>query len=248
MDRHQSLDDRKAGAKMDVIINVENIRKTYKMGDNIVKAVDGVTLSVFNGEYLVIMGPSGSGKTTLMHLMGCLDKPDSGEIYLAGQKVSQLSDRDLAKVRNKMIGFVFQQFNLLPRLTALENVELPMIYAGVPRAIRRKRAKELLAMVGLSERMEHKPTQLSGGQMQRVAIARALANKPQIILADEPTGNLDSKSGAEILKIFSDLHSDGLTIIVVTHDPEVAENGERVIHMRDGKIVSQEVRTSVGNA
>ncbi|HOK84608.1 MAG TPA: ABC transporter ATP-binding protein [Pseudothermotoga sp.] len=233
---------------MNVIINVENVRKTYKMGDNVVKAVDGVSLSVFEGEYLVIMGPSGSGKTTLMHLMGCLDKPDSGEIYLSGQRVSKLNDRDLAKVRNKMIGFVFQQFNLLPRLTALENVELPMIYAGVPRTVRRKRAKELLTMVGLAERMEHRPTQLSGGQMQRVAIARALANEPQIILADEPTGNLDSKSGEEILKIFSDLHSDGLTMIVVTHDPEVAENGERVIHMRDGKIVSQEVRASVGNA
>ncbi len=240
--------DEKAGVKMNVIINVENVRKTYKMGDNVVKAVDGVSLSVFEGEYLVIMGPSGSGKTTLMHLMGCLDKPDSGEIYLSGQRVSKLNDRDLAKVRNKMIGFVFQQFNLLPRLTALENVELPMIYAGVPRAVRRKRAKELLTMVGLAERMEHRPTQLSGGQMQRVAIARALANEPQIILADEPTGNLDSKSGEEILKIFSDLHSDGLTMIVVTHDPEVAENGERVIHMRDGKIVSQEVRASVGNA
>jgi len=240
--------DEKAGVKMNVIINVENVRKTYKMGDNVVKAVDGVSLSVFEGEYLVIMGPSGSGKTTLMHLMGCLDKPDSGEIYLSGQRVSKLNDRDLAKVRNKMIGFVFQQFNLLPRLTALENVELPMIYAGVPRTVRRKRAKELLTMVGLAERMEHRPTQLSGGQMQRVAIARALANEPQIILADEPTGNLDSKSGEEILKIFSDLHSDGLTMIVVTHDPEVAENGERVIHMRDGKIVSQEVRASVGNA
>ncbi|MFN4190489.1 MAG: ABC transporter ATP-binding protein [Pseudothermotoga sp.] len=230
------------------IINLENVRKTYRMGDNIVKAVDGVTLNVFNGEYLIIMGPSGSGKTTLMHLMGCLDKPDSGEIYLAGKCVSKLNDRDLARVRNKMIGFVFQQFNLLPRLTALENVELPMIYAGVPRAIRHKRAKELLTMVGLKDRMEHKPTQLSGGQMQRVAIARALANQPQIIFADEPTGNLDSKSGEEILKIFSDLHSDGLTIIVVTHDPEVAANGERVIHMRDGRIVSQEVRTSVRNA
>ncbi len=230
------------------IINVENVRKTYRMGDNIVKAVDGVTLNVFGGEYLIIMGPSGSGKTTLMHLMGCLDKPDSGEIYLAGKCVSKLNDRDLARVRNKMIGFVFQQFNLLPRLTALENVELPMIYAGVPRAIRHKRAKEVLTMVGLRDRMEHKPTQLSGGQMQRVAIARALANQPQIILADEPTGNLDSKSGEEILKIFSDLHSDGLTIIVVTHDLEVAANGQRVIHMRDGRIVSQEVRTSVRNA
>ncbi|HBJ81764.1 MAG: putative transport system ATP-binding protein [Pseudothermotoga sp.] len=218
------------------------------MGDNLVKAVDGVNLDVFEGEYLIIMGPSGSGKSTLMHLMGCLDRPDSGELYIGNVAVSKLSDAQLAKIRNKMIGFVFQQFNLLPRLTAIENVELPMIYAQVPRAIRRKRAKELLKMVGLSERMSHKPTQLSGGQMQRVAIARALANDPQIILADEPTGNLDTKSGEEILKIFSDLHSQGLTIVVVTHDPEVAEQGDRIINMRDGKIVSQEVRASVGNA
>jgi ABC-type antimicrobial peptide transport system, ATPase component len=233
---------------LNTVIRVENLRKTYKMGDNLVKAVDGVNLDVFEGEYLIIMGPSGSGKSTLMHLMGCLDRPDSGELYIGNVAVSKLSDAQLAKIRNKMIGFVFQQFNLLPRLTAIENVELPMIYAQVPRAIRRKRAKELLKMVGLSERMSHKPTQLSGGQMQRVAIARALANDPQIILADEPTGNLDTKSGEEILKIFSDLHSQGLTIVVVTHDPEVAEQGDRIINMRDGKIVSQEVRASVGNA
>ncbi|MEJ5229531.1 MAG: ABC transporter ATP-binding protein [Pseudothermotoga sp.] len=232
---------------MKTVIRAENLQKIYKMGDNVVRAVDGVSLNVFDGEYLVIMGPSGSGKSTLMHLMGCLDKPTAGEIYIGDVAVSKLNDVQLAKVRNKMIGFVFQQFNLLPRLSALENVELPMIYAKVPREIRRKRAKELLALVGLENRMHHKPTQLSGGQMQRVAIARALANEPQIILADEPTGNLDSKSGQEVLKIFSDLHDNGLTVIVVTHDPEIAELGERVIHMRDGKIVSQEVRASVGN-
>jgi len=229
------------------VIKAENLQKIYKMGDNLVKAVDGVSLNVFEGEYLVIMGPSGSGKSTLMHLMGCLDKPTAGEIYIGDVAVSKLNDAQLARVRSKMIGFVFQQFNLLPRLTALENVELPMIYAKVPRETRKKRAKELLTLVGLQDRMHHRPTQLSGGQMQRVAIARALANEPQIILADEPTGNLDSKSGEEVLKIFSELHDRGLTIIVVTHDPEIAELGERVIHMRDGRIVSQEVRASVGN-
>lgn len=218
------------------------------MGDNIVKAVDGVTLNVMEKEYLVVMGPSGSGKSTLMHLMGCLDKPSIGEIYIENVAVSKLNDTELAKIRNKMIGFVFQQFNLLPRLTALENVELPMIYARVPREVRKKRAKKLLKLVGLADRMNHRPTQLSGGQMQRVAIARALANEPQIILADEPTGNLDSKSGEEILKIFSELHDSGLTIIIVTHDPEITENGDRVIHMRDGRVISQEVRTSVGDA
>ncbi|RKX40031.1 MAG: macrolide ABC transporter ATP-binding protein [Thermotogae bacterium] len=218
------------------------------MGDNIVKAVDGVTLNVMEKEYLVVVGPSGSGKSTLMHLMGCLDKPSAGEIYIENVAVSKLNDTELAKIRNKMIGFVFQQFNLLPRLTALENVELPMIYARVPREVRKKRAKKLLKLVGLADRMNHRPTQLSGGQMQRVAIARALANEPQIILADEPTGNLDSKSGEEILKIFSELHDSGLTIIIVTHDPEITENGDRVIHMRDGRVISQEVRASVGDA
>ena len=233
---------------MKTVIRVENVQKIYRMGDNIVKAVDGVTLNVMEKEYLVVMGPSGSGKSTLMHLMGCLDKPSIGEIYIENVAVSKLNDTELAKIRNKMIGFVFQQFNLLPRLTALENVELPMIYARVPREVRKKRAKKLLKLVGLADRMNHRPTQLSGGQMQRVAIARALANEPQIILADEPTGNLDSKSGEEILKIFSELHDSGLTIIIVTHDPEITENGDRVIHMRDGRVISQEVRTSVGDA
>jgi len=230
------------------VIRVENVQKIYRMGDNIVKAVDGVTLNVMEKEYLVVVGPSGSGKSTLMHLMGCLDKPSIGEIYIENVAVSKLNDAELAKIRNKMIGFVFQQFNLLPRLTALENVELPMIYARVPREVRKKRAKKLLKLVGLADRMNHRPTQLSGGQMQRVAIARALANEPQIILADEPTGNLDSKSGEEILKIFSELHDSGLTIIIVTHDPEITENGDRVIHMRDGRVISQEVRASVGDA
>jgi len=230
------------------VIRVENVQKIYRMGDNIVKAVDGVTLNVMEKEYLVVVGPSGSGKSTLMHLMGCLDKPSAGEIYIENVAVSKLNDTELAKIRNKMIGFVFQQFNLLPRLTALENVELPMIYARVPREVRKKRAKKLLKLVGLADRMNHRPTQLSGGQMQRVAIARALANEPQIILADEPTGNLDSKSGEEILKIFSELHDSGLTIIIVTHDPEITENGDRVIHMRDGRVISQEVRASVGDA
>ncbi len=232
---------------MPAIIKVENVSKIYRMGENVVRAVDGVSLNVEKGEYLVIMGPSGSGKSTLMHLMGCLDKPDSGEICINNLQVSKLNDRQLAKIRNKMIGFVFQQFNLLPRLTALENVELPMVYAGVPKEQRRKRAKDLLELVGLQNRIHHRPTQLSGGQMQRVAIARALANDPLVILADEPTGNLDTKSGQEILRIFSDLSDNGYTIVVVTHDPEIAEAGHRIIHMRDGKIVSQEVRTNVRN-
>ncbi|MEN3007696.1 ABC transporter ATP-binding protein [Pseudothermotoga sp.] len=223
------------------IIRVENVRKIYRMGDNEVRALDGVSLTVEEGEFLIVMGPSGSGKSTLLHVIGCLDKPDDGEIYIDSTPVSKLNDNQLARIRNKMIGFVFQQFNLLPRLTALENVELPMIYAGVPRQLRRNRAKELLELVGLGDRMHHKPTQLSGGQMQRVAIARALANKPAVLLADEPTGNLDSKSGEEILKIFSDLNNEGQTIIVVTHDPDVAKRGDRIVRMRDGKIVSEEV-------
>ncbi|WP_448534870.1 ABC transporter ATP-binding protein [Pseudothermotoga sp.] len=223
------------------IIRVENVKKIYRMGDNEVRALDGVSLAVEEGEFLIVMGPSGSGKTTLLHLMGCLDKPTEGEIYIASTPVSKLNDSQLAKIRNKMVGFVFQQFNLLPRLTALENVELPMIYAGVPKTTRRKKAKELLELVGLGDRLHHRPTQLSGGQMQRVAIARALANDPMVLLADEPTGNLDSKSGEEILKIFSELNERGQTIIIVTHDPEVAKHGDRIVRMRDGKIVSEEV-------
>jgi putative ABC transport system ATP-binding protein len=223
------------------IIKVENVKKIYRMGDNEVRALDGVSLVVEEGEFLIVMGPSGSGKTTLLHLMGCLDKPTEGEIYIASTPVSKLNDSQLAKIRNKMVGFVFQQFNLLPRLTALENVELPMVYAGVPKSARRKKAKELLELVGLGDRLHHRPTQLSGGQMQRVAIARALANDPMVLLADEPTGNLDSKSGEEILKIFSELNERGQTIIIVTHDPEVAKHAGRIVRMRDGKIVSEEV-------
>lgn len=223
------------------IIRVENVRKIYRMGETEVRALDGVSLTVEEGEFLIVMGPSGSGKTTLLHLMGCLDKPTEGEIYIASTPVSKLSDAQLAKVRNRMIGFVFQQFNLLSRLTALENVELPMIYAGVPKSLRRKKAKELLELVGLGDRLHHRPTQLSGGQMQRVAIARALANDPVVLLADEPTGNLDSKSGEEILKIFSELNEKGQTVVIVTHDPEVASRGDRIIRMRDGKIVAEEV-------
>lgn len=223
------------------IIKVENVKKIYRMGDNEVRALDGVSLVVEEGEFLIVMGPSGSGKTTLLHLMGCLDKPTEGEIYIASTPVSKLNDSQLAKIRNKMVGFVFQQFNLLPRLTALENVELPMIYAGVPKSARQKKAKELLELVGLGDRLHHRPTQLSGGQMQRVAIARALANDPMVLLADEPTGNLDSKSGEEILKIFSELNERGQTIIIVTHDPEVAKHAGRIVRMRDGKIVSEEV-------
>lgn len=223
------------------IIRVENVRKIYRMGETEVRALDGVSLTVEEGEFLIVMGPSGSGKTTLLHLMGCLDKPTEGEIYIASTPVSKLSDAQLAKVRNKMIGFVFQQFNLLSRLTALENVELPMIYAGVPKSLRRKKAKELLELVGLGDRLHHRPTQLSGGQMQRVAIARALANDPVVLLADEPTGNLDSKSGEEILKIFSELNERGQTVVIVTHDLEVASRGDRIIRMRDGKIVAEEV-------
>lgn len=223
------------------IITVENVKKIYKMGDNEVRALDGVSLAVEEGEFLIVMGPSGSGKTTLLHLMGCLDKPTEGEIYIASTPVSKLNDAQLAKIRNKMIGFVFQQFNLLSRLTALENVELPMIYAGVPKTIRRKKARELLELVGLGGRLHHRPTQLSGGQMQRVAIARALANDPIVLLADEPTGNLDSKSGEEILRIFSELNEKGQTIVIVTHDPEVANRGDRIVRMRDGKIIAEEV-------
>ncbi|MBC7117240.1 MAG: ABC transporter ATP-binding protein [Pseudothermotoga sp.] len=223
------------------MIRVENVKKIYRMGDNEVRALDGVSLVVEEGEFLIVMGPSGSGKTTLLHLMGCLDKPTEGEIYIASTPVSKLNDPQLAKIRNKMVGFVFQQFNLLPRLTALENVELPMIYAGVPKAARRRKAKELLELVGLGDRLHHRPTQLSGGQMQRVAIARALANDPVVLLADEPTGNLDSKSGEEILKIFSGLNKRGQTIVIVTHDPEVARHGDRIVRMRDGKILSEEV-------
>ncbi|RKX46058.1 MAG: macrolide ABC transporter ATP-binding protein [Thermotogae bacterium] len=212
------------------------------MGTEEVRALDRVTLEVYPGEILVVMGPSGSGKSTLLHIMGCLDRPTSGHVYIDGKDVSRFNDRQLARVRNTMLGFVFQQFNLLPQLTALENVELPMVYAEVPRKKRLERAKELLTNFELADRMKHRPTQLSGGQQQRVAIARALANNPKVILADEPTGNLDTISGEIVIENLVRLNREkGMTVVVVTHDPEMAAIGHRVIHMRDGHMVKEEV-------
>lgn len=221
---------------MEIVFEMNQVKKIYKMGDVDVKALGGISFKIKKGEFVIIMGPSGSGKSTTLHIMGCLDKPTSGNVYIDGVDVSKLNDKSLAKIRGEKIGFVFQQFNLLPRLTALENVELPMMYKGVPLKKRRKRAKELLELVGLGDRINHKPTQLSGGQMQRVAIARALANEPSYILADEPTGNLDSKSGEDILEIFRRLNKDGMTVVIVTHDPELELLGNHVIFLRDGKI------------
>jgi len=224
------------------VIRLVHVTKVYKMGTEEVRALDGVTLEVYPGEILVVMGPSGSGKSTLLHIMGCLDRPTSGHVYIDGRDVSKLNDRQLAQVRNTMLGFVFQQFNLLPRLTALENVELPMVYAGVPRKKRLERAKELLTRFELTDRMKHRPTQLSGGQQQRVAMARALANNPKVILADEPTGNLDTVSGEIVIENLVRLNrEEGMTVVVVTHDPEVAKIGHRVVHMRDGHVIKEEV-------
>jgi putative ABC transport system ATP-binding protein len=222
---------------MSKVIEVKDVKKTYQMGDQEVAALNGVSFQVERGEMVAITGPSGSGKSTLMNIIGCLDTPSSGSYVLDGVDVSKMSDDAQAEVRNKKIGFVFQQFNLLPRTPAIDQVELPMVYAGVPD--RKERAQQALKAVGLGERMYHRPNELSGGQQQRVAIARALVNKPSIILADEPTGNLDSKSGAEIMNIFKSLNRDqGLTIILVTHDPSVAEQAEHVIRVRDGQIVN----------
>ncbi|RDI92567.1 ABC-type transporter [Thermosipho africanus Ob7] len=226
---------------MEIVFEMNQVKKIYKMGDVDVKALDGISFKIKKGEFVIIMGPSGSGKSTTLHIMGCLDKPTSGNVYIDGVDVSKLNDKLLAKIRGEKIGFVFQQFNLLPRLTALENVELPMMYKGVPLKKRRKRAKELLELVGLGDRINHKPTQLSGGQMQRVAIARALANEPSYILADEPTGNLDSKSGEDILEIFKRLNKDGMTVVIVTHDPELELLGNHVIFLRDGKIQGRDI-------
>ncbi|RKX51068.1 MAG: macrolide ABC transporter ATP-binding protein [Thermotogae bacterium] len=224
------------------LVVLENVTKIYKMGSEEIKALDDLSLEIRDGEILVVMGPSGSGKSTFLHLAGCLDRPTSGRVLIDGKDVSNLREKELARIRNKTIGFVFQQFNLLPRLTALENVELPMIYAGIPKRKRVERAKKLLEMVGLSDRMKHRPSQLSGGQQQRVAIARALANNPKVILADEPTGNLDTKSGEVVINILKDLNRKGLTIVIVTHDPDVTIIAHRVIHLKDGKIIKEEVR------
>ncbi len=224
----------------DEVIVVENLWKTYDMGSEQVHALRGINLRICHNEYVAIMGPSGSGKSTFMNLIGCLDTPTQGNYWLNGHLVSELNDDELARIRNKEIGFVFQTFNLLARATALHNVELPLIYNGTPSEERLERAKAALTSVNLGERMYHKPNELSGGQRQRVAIARALVNHPSIILADEPTGNLDSKTGVEIMALVDDLHAKGNTIIVVTHEPDIADYAHRVVHIRDGEIASDE--------
>jgi putative ABC transport system ATP-binding protein len=223
-----------------VSILTEGLWKTYEMGGEKLHALCGIDLTIHRGEYVAIMGPSGSGKSTLMNLIGCLDTPTSGRYWLAGRLVSELDDDELAAIRNKEIGFVFQTFNLLPRATALHNVELPMIYNGTPSEERLARAKRALEAVDLGTRMFHKPNELSGGQRQRVAVARALVNSPSIVLADEPTGNLDSKTGDEIMALFARLHGEGNTIILVTHENDVARRANRIIHVRDGKVETDE--------
>ncbi len=227
----------------DPIIRLRGIRRDYDMGGEVVHALRGVDLDIDRNSYIAIMGPSGSGKSTLMNLIGCLDTPTGGEYWLNGQEVSRMSDDDLARVRNREIGFVFQTFNLLPRATALQNVELPLVYAGMPAARRRQLAAESLTRVGLADRMDHRPNELSGGQRQRVAIARALVNRPSILLADEPTGNLDSATSGEIMKVFDRLHAEGQTVVMVTHEADIAEHAARVVVLHDGSIASDRTVT-----
>ena len=222
------------------IIEIRDIKRDFKLGSETVHVLKGVNLEIAQGDYVALMGPSGSGKSTLMNILGCLDTPTSGEYVLDGKDVSVLKDDQLAEIRNKSIGFVFQTFNLLPRTTALDNVALPMVYAGNTKSERDARAKEVLGQVGLSDRMDHHPNQLSGGQRQRVAVARALVNKPAIILADEPTGNLDTKTSIEIMHLFDEIHAKGNTVILVTHEEDIAAHAHRIIRLRDGVIESDE--------
>ena len=232
---------------MSAIIEIRDVTKTYEMGaETIVHALDGVSLSIEGGDYVAIMGPSGSGKSTLMNLIGCLDTPSTGSYVLKGREISSMNDDELAQIRNKEIGFIFQTFNLLPRADAVQNVELPLVYSGLPRRERKVRAEKALDAVGLGTRKHHRPNEMSGGQRQRVAIARALVNDPSILLADEPTGNLDSKTGEEILALMDDLHRGGNTIILVTHEDELAQHAARVIRLKDGKIISDVRNGAVG--
>jgi len=228
----------------DVIILTHKLTREYDMGSELVRALRGVSVQIHKNEYVAVMGPSGSGKSTLMNLVGCLDTPTSGEYWLNGQKVSDLEDDELARIRNKEIGFVFQTFNLLPRADALHNVELPLIYAGLSARHRRAQATHALERVGLSDRMDHKPNELSGGQRQRVAIARALVNEPSILLADEPTGNLDSTTSMEIMGVFAELHRQGQTVVMVTHEQDIAAHAARVITLRDGLVATDQLKAA----
>jgi putative ABC transport system ATP-binding protein len=223
---------------MESVIHLNDIRKNYYLGKNILNVLKGINLDIFQNEYVALMGPSGSGKSTLMNILGCLDSPSSGEYILNGQDVSKMEDNSLAQVRNKEIGFVFQQFNLMPRLNALENVAIPLIYGGVNKKEREEKAIQMLEKVGLGDRYKHRPNELSGGQCQRVAIARALVNDPSIILADEPTGNLDSKTSIEIMEIFGHIHAGGNTVVLVTHEEDIADHAHRIIRLRDGIVES----------
>jgi putative ABC transport system ATP-binding protein len=236
--RIKAIPDKKQLGMQEVLIRIESLCKNYKVGMEIVRALRSVDLSIYRNEYVALMGPSGSGKSTLMNILGCLDTPTSGNYFLNGKDVSKMVDNELAEIRNREIGFVFQTFNLLPRSTALDNVALPLIYAGQSKELRQKRALEVLDQVGLSDRTHHRPNELSGGQRQRVAVARALVNSPSIILADEPTGNLDSKTSIEIMGLLQDIHAAGNTIILVTHEEDIALHAHRIVRLLDGEIES----------